>query len=224
MKFISRKTWGVVVGLVIIAVIVVGVIMFSPNQPSSEVAELVKINNTRELTASEIGDLAEIKVLLSANINDDQGLLMLAMLKQTLGDHDGAIELYEILHGFRPDEITPLQNMATIYFDTGKYELAEELQLKILDINYKWANSYRELMSIYRYHLKDRREKIEPLLLYGYENFPEAKQDMISQLALYYDIFAEDYTKALRYYNELLPYVPNDTEVLQRIQELKNLK
>lgn len=224
MKFISRKTGGLVVGLVIVAVIVVGVIMFSQKGLSPEVAELVKINNTRELTPSEEGDLAEIKALLSANINDDQGLLMLAMLKQTLGDHDGAIEIYEKLHGFRPEEITPLQNMATIYFDTGKYELAEELHLKILEINYKWANSYRELMSIYRYHLKDRREKMEPLLLYGYDNFPEAKQDMISLSALYYDIFAEDYTKALKFYNELLLYVPTDTATLQRVQEIKNLK
>jgi len=112
--------------------------------------------------------------------------------------------------------------MGSIYYDTKQHEQAEAAQLAIIDINYKWSNSYQELMAIYRWHLKDKRDTFEEKLLYFYNNAPEYNETSLTLLAVYYDELMEDTEKAIEWHEKALEFNPNNTEMETRLNELKS--
>jgi len=219
------KNKVVLIVVAVLVVVLIGVLVWFNYDKSFEGfdPEILVINSERVMSESDLVEYAEVKSLLNENPNDYGALLNLAILKQRMVDYDGAIAIYEDLRERKEDDIIPLQNLGSIYYDTKQYEKAEEMQLTILnEITYKWINSYRELMSIYRYHLKDRRESVKPLLEFAYENYPEAEDELSSMLAQYYDLFALDNAEALKYYEIFLGFHPEDAAVQKRVKELKN--
>jgi tetratricopeptide (TPR) repeat protein len=197
-------------------------LFFVMNNQNSFDENLVKINSDYEMTETDKLEYDVVVEELRSNPNDYSALLNLAFLKQRMVDYDGALDIYLRLHEEKADDILPLQNAGSIYYDTKQYEKAEEMQLTILnDITYKWINSYRELMQIYLYHLKDKRETVKPLLEYAYENYPEAKMELTGMLAQYYEIFEVEPKRALYYYEKLLEFNPTDVAVQNKIKELK---
>ncbi len=219
------KNRGIILIVVLLIVVLGGlayVSFFNNDTDNKDLEQLLQINTTIAYDDNDLELYEEAKVALAEDENSYSGLLNLAMLKQRMLDYEGALELYSGLSERKPDDIMPLQNSGSIYFDTGEYEMAEKVQLQILnDITYKWINSYRELMMIYRYHLKDKRLSMKPLLEYAYENYPEARSEITSLLAQYYDLFEDNKAEALKYYNELLVFFPTDPAILLRIEELK---
>lgn len=182
---------------------------------------LITINTDLEMNKIQEQSYKEIKEKLCEDVGDYSELFHLARLKQDLLDFDGALELYEKLRIIKPKDISILNNMGTIYYNSGNYEKSKEMYLAILDITPKWAPSYNELASIYRYHLKDQAAEFEPILLNGLENYPEMKIDLTAKLAVYYDEVMSNKAKAIEYYEKLLKLDPTNTVVKERLGELK---
>lgn len=218
------KNRGVILLVVLLVVVLGGIVfvtLFNQKDVDTNLDELLKINTTLEFEEADLELYNEAKAELEKDSNSYSGLLNLAIIKQRMLDYEGALELYSALAERKTEDIMPRQNAGSIYFDTGDYENAEKMQLDILNnITHKWINSYRELTQIYRWHLKDRRETLKPLLLFAYDNFPESKQEIVSMLGFYYDEFEDNNVEALKYYNELATYIPDDQDLQETLKEL----
>ena len=184
--------------------------------------ELFKINTTLEMNDMQKTIYNEAKIKLQENPEDYESLLNLARLKQDLLDYDGAIEMYDNLRKEKPEDILLLNNLGTIYYNQKEYERSEEMYLAILEITPKWTNSYRELTNIYRYHLKDKKTEIEPLLLSGMEKYPEMEADFVGLLAVYYDEIVPNREKAIEYYEKLIALYPGNDNFEERLKELRS--
>ena len=191
--------------------------------PQNNVAleELLKIDTTLEMNEMQKTIYNEAKEKLQEDQEDYESLLSLARLKQDLLDFEGAIEMYENLRTKKPDDLLPLNNLGTIYYNQKEYEKSEQMYLEILEITPKWTNSYRELTNIYRYQLKDKKEEIEPLLLRGIEKYPEMADDFVGSLAVYYDEIVPNKEKAIEYYEKLNALYPGNDNFEERLEELK---
>ncbi len=180
------------------------------------------INGSGKLSEIQQKTLVEIKEKLLLYDDDYSALLDLALIKQSVNDLDGALALYEKMRELRKNDLLPLNNSASIYFDRGEYELAEAAHLRILnDITPKWFNSYNELYSIYQFHLKDKRGSFESVLLNGIEKYDEEKLALTNKTAVYYDELMGNVPKAIEYYEKTLKLSPNDQVVKKRLKELK---
>lgn len=192
------------------------------NSSEAKIEKLMMINGSGKLSEIQQKTLVEIKEKLLLYDDDYSALLDLALIKQSVNDLDGALALYEKMRELRKNDLLPLNNSASIYFDRGEYELAEAAHLRILnDITPKWFNSYNELYSIYQFHLKDKRGSFESVLLNGIEKYDEEKLALTNKTAVYYDELMGNVPKAIEYYEKTLKLSPNDQVVKKRLKELK---
>ena len=213
--------WSYVI-LVVVILLVVGSLTFAVfYRDNYKLNKLTTINGKVAMTADQQKLYEELKGKLAENSDDYSSLFKLARLKQDVLDWDGATELYWALRKVKPDDILPLINLGSIYFDSQQYVKAAEVQKAIIKANPKWGGAYRELAMIYKYHLKDDRAELGPLLLNALKVYPELETDMTSLLANYYDELVFDKDKAIEYYTKLLKLRP-DEAVRQRLAELKN--
>jgi len=213
-------------GLLIILIIAIGVGWYvwdkKINSSSARIEKLMIINGPGTLSETQKKSLVEIKEKLLLYSEDNTALLELALIKQSVGDLDGALELYKKLMALRSADLIPLNNSASIYFDRQEYEKAEAMHLKILnEITPKWLNSYNELYSIYQFHLKDKRGSFESVLLNGIEKYEEEKAALTLKTAVYYDELMNNMPKAIEYYEKALKLSPNNQTIIKRLKELK---
>ena len=212
--------------IIVVIILVMGGLVFVKLHGSDlQVSELMKIKTELEMNETQKALFSELEINLKKDPSDYSLLFKLARLKQDMLDWDGAVELYNKLLEEKPDDTLVLNNLGTIYFDSKQYEKAEEIQLKIIAKTPKWVGAYRELMMIYRYHLKDKAPILEDKLLYGYENFAdELEQDFTSMLAVYYDEIMGDPIKAKQYYERLAELRPGDEGIQSRLIEIRDIK
>jgi len=216
---------AVLIAVVVLAVAGGVIYKFGISNNKLSVAVLLKGIDVAGLNDSQKLTIEEIRGKLMKDPNDYSGLLELAGLKQGLNDYDGAIALYEELRKIQPNDIVPLNNLGSIYYNLGEYEKSEQMYLKILnDITPKWLNSYNELFAIYQFHLKGKKEAYEAVLLRGIEEYPEMEQNLVSKAAVYYDELMNDKVKALEYYQRMLKFDPSNSVIKARISELKKQK
>ena len=222
----SRKKIAIIIAVVVIAIfIVAGGLIFYKYQIKSNafvVNQLMQISSAATMNDSQQKNYNDVKNRLLTNPADYKALFDLAGLKQGLGDEAGAIELYEKLHQEKPEDILPLNNLGSIYFNQKKYQQAEQMYLTILAITPKWLNSYNELYSLYQFFLKDKKNDYEKIILNGIEKYPEQRQNMLSKAAVYYDEIMNNKAKAIEYYEKLLKLIPGDTQIKDRIKQLKS--
>ena len=212
--------WGYII-LAAVIVLVIGSLTFAVlYRDTYKLNKLTTINAKVALTTDQQNKLDELKGKLTNNIDDYSSLFKLARLKQDALDWDGAAEMYWNLRKVKPDDILPLINLGSIYFDSQQYVKAEEVQKTILKNTPKWVNAYRELAMIYRYHLKDKAPEFEPMLLNALKQYPELDTEMTSILANYYDEIVPNKEKAIEYYTKLLKLRP-DEAVRNRLAELQ---
>lgn len=192
------------------------------NSSDARIEKLMEINGSGKLSEIQQKSLIEIKEKLLLYNDNYSALLDLALIKQAVGDLAGALALYEKMSSLRGNDLIPLNNSASIYFDRKEYEKAEAAHLKILtDITPKWFNSYNELYSIYQFHLKDKRGSFESVLLNGIEKYEEEKSALTNKTAVYYDELMSNVPKAIEYYEKTLKLSPNNQAVKKRLKELK---
>src|SRR3989339_41555 len=213
--------WSYIVLVVVIILVAAGLVFGVLYRDDYKLNQLTTINGKVAMTADQQKLFDELKGKLTKNADDYSSLFKLARLKQDVLDWDGAIEMYWNLRKVKPDDILPLINLGSIYFDSQQYVKAEEVQKTIIKNTPKWVNAYRELASIYRYHLKDKAPELEPMLIDALKQYPELETEMTSLLAYYYDEIVSNKDKAIEYYTKLLKLRP-DEAVRQRLAELKN--
>ena len=208
--------------MIIIGLAAGGFIFWQSKKPVS-IENLLKINSTLQMNETQQKLYQDVIEGLRKDPGHYKTLFYLARLKQDLLDYEGAIELYERLTKERPGDILIWNNLGAIYYNQEKYEKAEEMQLKILSISAKWYNAYEELFTIYQFHLKDKRQDLEKILLRGLEEYPEMKASLLAKLAVYYDELMNNKEKAIEYYEKALKENYNET-MAKRLKELKKEK
>ncbi len=222
-KKIMKKKEIIIIGVVIFLLLggLVGLKFYKKYEDKKNV---LTINTALSMTVEQQQLYDEARLKLEEDPDDYSALFQLANLKQAMLDRVGAISLYEKLLTIKPDDILVLHNLGNIYYDLGRYEEAEKIELEILEKTPKWTAAYQELMMIYQFHLTDRRGKLESLLLKGLNLVPEAEVDFVSLLAKYYDELMPDKEKALEYYSRLVKLQTQNQDAQKRVFELKNIK
>jgi len=213
------KKYQIFLIVLTIIVVVAGLVLLKYHQAGRSDDALLNINSDIQMNETQSQLYEEIKKNFASD--PDAYLFRLGRLKQDLGDYAGAIEIYEKIHENKPEDLLPLINTGSIYFDTGRYEEAEKIQLEIVSINYKWLNAYQELLMIYQYHLKDKKATLESLMLEAQKNSPELEKEFNVLFAKYYDDLMNDNAKAIEYYGKILEANPDDSGAKQRLAELK---
>jgi tetratricopeptide (TPR) repeat protein len=209
-----------IIGFVVVVVIIVGLVLAKPYWKSGFGADVLKINTTLTLNETQEKTLSNIKESLAKDPSDYLALLDLAKLKQSLLDNAGAEKMYLKLSKINAADILPLNNLASLYVDTKRYDEAEKTYLAIFNINYKWLNAYQGLYDLYQFQLPERRAKLEPILLKGIEEFPEMKSALLNMTAVYYDELMNDKIKAIEYYKKTIERDPTKKDAKDRLTQL----
>jgi len=93
--------------------------------------------------------LESIDVILATQAVHQQALFLKAMTLQRIGRTDKAIETYQLLNREYPKSPEPYNNLATLYAQQGKHELARDLLLTALNTHPSYATAYKNLGNIY---------------------------------------------------------------------------
>ncbi len=150
---------------------------------------------------------------LKQNPQDAQALVKVAQVKYAIMDLEGSEKVYLKALEIMPNDTLILNNLGDIYNQLQDYPRAEEMYLKLIEINPKWLNAYRELKSIYKFHLKEEYPSLEGILLRGLQESQEfggeGKLDFYSMLAVFYKDTNQK-EKAIEYYEKVLELDPSN--------------
>jgi len=167
----------------------------------------------------------------SPNIEEESSdvlvLINTARDKYDAGDVDGSIEFYLKALEIQPTNVVALNNLADIYSQKKEYEKSEEIYLRLIRSTPKWINSYRLLMSIYKYHIPEKYSDMEQILLTGIEKTSDmteyAPVDFYSMLGEFYRETG-NIDKAIEYFEIVMDLMPDNGSVAAEIETLKELK
>lgn len=223
------KEYKKVIIAIVVLVLIIGVglfINYLKNRPSQEMQELFSLPEEAVLTEEQQMKYDAAKIALEEDINNPQALIALAQVKYDVQDLDGAIDVYLKALEIQPTNTLILNNLADIYTQKKEYEKSAEMYLRIIDHTPKWMNAYRNLVTTYKYHLKDRYSDVEGILLTGIEIIKdfegEAPVDLYSMLAVFYDETGE-IAKAIENYEKVVELTPENSSAKMRLEELKQL-
>lgn len=163
---------------------------------------------------------------LAKNENDYDALLTIARIRDWSGDPQGAIEIYERMIKIKPDDLLPYFNMGGMYHSLKDYNKAGEMYEKVIEINPKWVNAYKEIFDLYRFKLTNKYDdKIEGLLKEGLEKSKdlggEGFSDFYAMLGIYYKDKGEK-QKAIENFEKILEIDPMNRGAESELNELKN--
>ncbi|MCK4454183.1 tetratricopeptide repeat protein [Candidatus Parcubacteria bacterium] len=213
--------------VLILLIAVAGFFLYQRHQPASEENEIFSLPEGVILTENQQIKFDDAKNSLKANPNDHLALIAIAQVKYQVQDLDGAEKVYLMALEIQPTNTLILNNLGDIYNQQKEYENAEKMYLKIIEVNPNWRNAYRELKTLYRFHLKEKYPQIEGFLLKAIEDnkkvFGEAPVDFYSMLAVYYKDTSQK-EKAIPYYEKVLELDPNNEGAKIDLEELKKLK
>jgi len=201
MEIMNKDYRKVIIAIVVIVVIAIATFLFYKQEANSPNAE------------EESSD-----VLVWINTARD---------KYGAGDVDGSIEFYLKALEVQPTNVVALNNLADIYSQKKEYEKSEEIYLKLIENTPKWINSYRLLMSIYKYHIPEKYQDMEQILLTGIEKTSDmsdyAPVDFYSMLGEFYRETG-NIEKAIEYFEIVMKLLPDNGAVAAEIERLKELK
>ena len=201
-------------------------VYYLKDKPSEEMIKLFSLPEGVVLTEEQQVKIDTAITILEEDINNTQSLIAVAQVKYQVRDFEGAIYAYLKALEIQPTNVLILNNLGDIYNQQKEYSLAAEMYLRIIESTPKWTNAYRELASIYFYHLPEKYSQMEDILLTGLERSKEfggeGWLDFYSMLAVFYDQ-TDQTEKAIEYYQKVIELAPQNQEVKVRLEELKNL-
>jgi len=216
----NQKIVAVVIVVVVLAV--AGFWLFTPNNESQR--EIRDLLNEYNLDESQRIDLEAALKLLEENPNDPAALITIARVRDSVGDTGGAIEIYNRVIENQPTNTLALHNLADIYSRMEDWEQAEGIYLKIIAQTPKWLDAYRDLMSIYRYHLPSKYSEMEGILLNAIEVTADitdyAPVDLYLMLASYYER-TDNIDQAIKYYEIALEVMPDNKGAKTKLDQLQ---
>lgn len=172
-------------------------------------------------------DFKQAAEILAQNDDNYDAWLTIARIRAWSLDFEGALQAYTKMAELKPEDTLPYFNMGDVYTSLRQYAKAGEMYEKVIEINPKWVNAYREIFNLYRFELTDKyNNTIEDILKSGLEKSKdlggEGYVDYYAMLAIYYDEKG-DVENAIIYYEKTLELDPNNHGAESALERLKNL-
>jgi len=210
--------------LIILAVLIGGLGVFIYQITRNPYGDLFSLPEGVVLTHEQQEEFDQAKAILEKNPKDPNALITIAQVKYAVQDLMGAEKAYLAALELQPTNTLILNNLGDIYYQQKEYQKSEEMFLRIIDSNPKWINAYRILSSIYRYHIKDKYQDVEEILLKGIEKNKEltgeAPVDFYSMLGVFYQETGQK-EKAIEAYEKVLELDPTNEGARIEIERLK---
>jgi tetratricopeptide (TPR) repeat protein len=107
--------------------------------------------------------------------------------KKLLGDKEGAKLAWEKAFEYNPKKFATSNNLGDLYVNPFKdYERAEFFYLKALELKPNYSVYYK-LADLYQYKLKEKQDRIEPLLKEAIKKLPKNKKEFLVYLYDFYE-------------------------------------
>jgi len=223
-----NKEYKKVVIAFVVLVLIIGTgifIYYLKNRPGPELRELLFLPEGAVLTEEQQVKFDAAITALKEDPDNALALIALAQVKYDIQYLDGAIYVYSKALEIQPTNTLILNNLADIYVQKKEYQKAADFYLRIIEHTPKWVNAYRNLATIYKYHLKEKYSDMEEILLNGIarvkEIDSEAPVDFYSMLAVFYDETG-NIEKAIENYEIVVELTPENTSAKMRLEELKH--
>lgn len=98
----------------------------------------------------------------------------LAIYYRMVGDHEGAVEIWEYIAAHYPEDGIALHNLGEYYFHTARdYKKAEEYYNRSIEIEPRISANYTDLYEMYKYVYKQDTDAALGALKKGIENIPD---------------------------------------------------
>lgn len=182
------------------------------------------VSGNINLTAEQIDQrLAKFRTardqVVAANFDTLQGVNEIALLKQQLGDLEGARIAWEYAGIIRPQNSLSFANLAALYhFDLQQYENAEKNYLISIANDPDDLPTIRNFFELYFYAVKDNT-KAEALLLSAIADNP-AQADLFALTGSFYRDTG-NIDKAIEYFQKSLEINPGNQAVRNEIARLQ---
>ena len=175
-----------------------------------------------------VDTMAKTKATLEEEPRNVSAWLDLAIQYRMVGDHEGALEIWEYISALYPQEGISLHNIAEYYFHTTKdYAAAESYYLRSISVAPSLSQNYFDLADMYQYVYKQGTSAAVDILKKGIRNVEQPSNvDLVVRLAQYYAATG-DSKSARTYYDEALRaarVLNNRSLVAQINQAIANLK
>jgi len=212
--------------IVLLLTIIIGLFFYFKNRKIFNKEDIFFLPKGVTLTEEQQRKFNEAKEALQNNPNDVDALIKIAQLKYFFNNLEGAKKVYLRALSLKPDDLLILNNLADIYNQLKDYENAEKILLKLTETSPGWINGFRELKSLYRFHMKEKYPRIEGILLKGLEEnkelYGEAPVDFYAMLATFYKDTGQK-EKAIQYYEKVLELDPSNEGAKMDLEELKKI-
>lgn len=139
--------------------------------------------------------------------NDNEARFNIAVLKNILGDKDGALKEYLAVLKSDPKNTKVLNNIADIYQDKTEWGKAEEYYKKLLAVDPSFIPAYRNLGNLYRFRLGNDEAKIKELIDRGL-GYTNDNPDLLGWIIAYYQETGQA-EKSLPYGEKLVEQLEN---------------
>jgi len=210
--------------LILIIVIAIFSFFYFKNRNTFIKEDIFSLPKGTVLTEAQKQKFEEAKAILEDDPSNAEALIKIAQVKYDIYDLEGSKKVYLKALEFKPDDLLILNNLADIYNQLKDYENAEKILLKLTETSPGWINGFRELKTLYRFHLKEKYPQIEGILLKGLEGnkelYGEAPVDFYAMLATFYKDTGQK-EKAIPYYEKVLELDPNNEGAKIDLEELK---
>jgi len=211
-----------------VLIVVIGFLIYNKQNGIVTVPPYSSINITPPENMEEIykEDFEKATEDLRKDENNYEALLVVARIRAWSGDYDGAIKIYEKMSTIKEGDILPYFNRGEIYHSIKNYDKAGEMYEKVIEINPKWVNAYREIFSLYRFELTHKYdENIEAILISGLEKSKdlggEGYSDYYAMLGIYHKDKRET-EKAIENFEKVIELDPTNVGAKSELEELKN--
>lgn len=135
-------------------------------------------------------------------------------------EYEKAIIIYKKLGELRPKNYLSFKGLGDCLSQLHKFTEAEKAYLKTLENNPYEYNTYLALAEIYRYHIKDNREKIVKFYEDGIKNLGENRLGLIQAYASQLEEWGE-YKKSLEQWKIVSEEFPDNQPIKDKIKELE---
>ncbi len=154
------------------------------NTPSLERAIVFPTDLPEEVRAMAAKNIEDVRAKLLKNQTDITAWFDLAISYRVVGDHAGAVEIWEYISATNPTDGTSLHNLGEYYFHNMKeYPKAEGYYRRAIEVAPYLSADYMDLFDMYRYVYKQDTTAAADILKEGITKLP-AREAIDVQLAL----------------------------------------
>ena len=214
-----------IISIIVLAVVAIGAFWFFNNNTSQIEKDISFFIQENELTDDQRQKLDQAINVLKNDENNIEALLSLARVKYQTEDLKGSEDVYLKILEIQFNHTIALNNLGSIYARNEDWTKAEEMYLKLINATPKWISAYRELMSIYRYHLPEKYNDMEQILLTAIEVTSDlteyAAPDLYLMLASFYERVG-NIDQAIKYFEISLKVMPSNDAARAKLEILKN--